>query len=164
MTEGGADDGTVGAGAGMGTVGTVATLCAPATAAAAAAAYLIGGSIVGFNVGTVVNDVGSAGFAGSLGATGGGAGGGIDIPSGFVSKVGFLKGCFFAKTGLGGCSSEGVVTGLLAGVSFFSLSSFAGVFGASMGSAIEAESRLDISSLCENSWVKSSSSCRLRSS
>lgn len=105
----------------------------------------------------------SADLEGSLTGAGGATGIGIGMPSGFDSSVGFLNGTFFA-IGLDGCSSDGVTTGLLGGVSFFSLSSFAGVFGASRGSAIDAESRLDSSSLCKNSWVKSSSSCRLRSS
>ncbi len=148
----------------MVTVGTVAVLIAPATAAAAAAAYRIGGRDAGFGGGAVRIVVESEGFVGSLGGAGGGGGVVTDIPSGFDSNVGFRTGCFFANIGLGGCSSSGVVTGLLDGVNFFSFSSFAGVFGASRGSAIEAESRLDMSSVFVKSCVKSSSSCKLRSS
>lgn len=146
----GNDAGTVGAGAGMGTVGTVAVLWLPATAAAAAAAYLIGGRAAGFGGGATAIGVGSTGFGGSFDGATGGAGAAADTGSGLPSIVGFLNGCFFA-TGLGGCSSRGVTTVLLVGVNFFSRSSFAGVFGASDGSVTDSESRLETSSLCKNS-------------
>ena len=148
MGEGMVAAGIVGAGAGMGIVGTVALLCEPATAAAAAAAYLIGGRAAGFGGGAVAIGNGSAGFDGSLTGVGGGTGVGIGTPSGFDSNVGFLRSCFLADIGLGGCSSKGMTSGLLVGVNFFSRSSFAGVFGASSGSAIDAESRLEMSSFC----------------
>lgn len=145
-----------------------------ATAAAAAAAYRIGGRAAAFGVGA------EASALAGVEACGMGAG---EI---LISIVLFRDICFFAETGDGGCSSEASLLDLLAGVDFFSFSSFAGVFGAmtagadtgkgagadtdagaEMSSWISptlAESRLDKSSVGPKSPTMSSSSCRLSSS
>ena len=154
-------------GVGAGTVGAGGVI--DATAAAAAAAYRIGGSGAGFGAGAV-----STGLLGNLASEG-------EAVMGLTSMVDFRKICFLTATGLGGCSSGGGMdcdADRLAGVVFFSFSSFAGVFGAACAgtavgdmagavtgagggagaedvstlvSAIDAESTLDKSSF----WTRS---------